>query len=311
MMTEIDDLLNKKIEDAIAGFVDNSKEPIGDDFELVAVAALIKQAHQPVAADGFKFELRRRIEIRAEEMFTEISQARGARKATPRPLSSLRLKVTSVLLALSLLGGSTAYAASFAMPGDILYPAKLASERVVESVTFSRSAKAELNLTYYERRISELKYSLTRGDSNKLDDCLESLTLRETAAERHFINNISADQTLRLRFIEMKTEREMLTGKQESKSLKPIIEQKTDIGSNEAEDEESANQSDQNGQGDDGKSTSWGDEAGGNRSLGKGTILENQVADWSGRKDASASGIGFKNKNPLVETALTRGRLGS
>ena len=71
---------------------------------------------------------------------------------------------TAALLVVVLLtGGSTALAADQIMPGNPLYPVKLATEQVGLTFTISDIGKAELYATLADRRVDELDYIISKG----------------------------------------------------------------------------------------------------------------------------------------------------
>jgi len=62
-----------------------------------------------------------------------------------------------------LAGGGTAMAADNSMPGNPLYPVKLATEQVRLALTRSDIGKAELYATLADRRIVEIAYMVNKG----------------------------------------------------------------------------------------------------------------------------------------------------
>lgn len=88
----------------------------------------------------------------------------------PRWATAILVAVFVFLMA----GGGTVAAASDSMPGDILYPVKMATERVQIAFTFSDGGKAELHAKFAGRRAEEVARMAERGDV----DWVEALTLR-------------------------------------------------------------------------------------------------------------------------------------
>lgn len=78
-------------------------------------------------------------------------------------------------LVLIFMGISTVSANS--VPGDILYPLKLATEKVSFLLAFSSERKAELRLTFSEQRTKEIRRVLQK--SGKLDEGLLNAMLKE------------------------------------------------------------------------------------------------------------------------------------
>jgi hypothetical protein len=83
---------------------------------------------------------------------------------------------TAALLVVVLLtGGSTALAADQIMPGNPLYPVKLATEQVGLTFTTSDIGKAELYATLADRRVAELDYVISKGKPHWVEPTTERL----------------------------------------------------------------------------------------------------------------------------------------
>jgi len=91
-----------------------------------------------------------------------------------RPASAWVLK-GALALVVVLFGAATISAGS--LPGDLLYPVKLATEKVKFLLTFDSEKKAELRLTFSNRRLEEMIKSFER--SNALDTTLLRAMLDE------------------------------------------------------------------------------------------------------------------------------------
>jgi hypothetical protein len=65
-------------------------------------------------------------------------------------------------------GGSTVFASGNSMPDNTLYPVKLAAEQVQMTLTFSDMDKAELNAQLADKRVAEIVYLTSKGDSEKV-----------------------------------------------------------------------------------------------------------------------------------------------
>ncbi len=81
----------------------------------------------------------------------------------------------ALALVLMFVGISTVSANS--VPGDILYPLKLVTEKVSFLLAFSSERKAELRLTFSEQRTKEIRQVLQQSD--KLDERLLNAMLKE------------------------------------------------------------------------------------------------------------------------------------
>jgi len=69
----------------------------------------------------------------------------------------------AMILALFLAGGGTVMASSDSLPGDRLYPVKMATEKVRAFFTFGDEAKANLHMEFAERRVKEIESLAERG----------------------------------------------------------------------------------------------------------------------------------------------------
>jgi hypothetical protein len=72
-------------------------------------------------------------------------------------------------------GGSTVLAADNSMPDNTLYPVKLAAEQVQMTLTFSDMDKAELNAKLADKRVAELVYMTSKGDSERVQQVAQHL----------------------------------------------------------------------------------------------------------------------------------------
>lgn len=94
-------------------------------------------------------------------------------------------KVFAVGLSMALVaGGSVAYAAEGALPGQVLYPVKIGfNERLFEGVALSSQAKADWHLEATERRLAEMATLASEGALT--EDASETIALNiETHAAR-------------------------------------------------------------------------------------------------------------------------------
>ena len=69
----------------------------------------------------------------------------------------------AVILVLFLAGGGTVVASSNSLPGDLLYPVKIATEEVQAFFTFGDEARANLHIKFAERRVKEIELLAERG----------------------------------------------------------------------------------------------------------------------------------------------------
>jgi hypothetical protein len=77
--------------------------------------------------------------------------------------------VAALILAIVTGSASTAAASVSALPGDSLYPVKLATEETRLALQFSETGKARLHLAYAERRAEEMSSLLKTGNTSRLE----------------------------------------------------------------------------------------------------------------------------------------------
>jgi hypothetical protein len=71
-----------------------------------------------------------------------------------------------IVLALVLGGGGTALASQNSLPGDFLYPVKIATEEIKEKVIFDAGAKANLQADLADKRVEEAKKLIEKNEIN-------------------------------------------------------------------------------------------------------------------------------------------------
>jgi hypothetical protein len=114
----------------------------------------------PAADPAFRLRARNR-------MLAAAAQRRGARRwnplgALPRPV--VRLAFAGAFAVALMVGGLTSAAASGnSLPGDALYPIKLAAERAQLAVTFDPVARARLHAHFAEVRLGEATRLIAAG----------------------------------------------------------------------------------------------------------------------------------------------------
>jgi hypothetical protein len=98
--------------------------------------------------------------------------------------------VVTIVLIVLLAGGGTVAAASNSMPDSLLYPVKLATERVQLMLTPSQMGKIRLCARLADRRVAEIIYMADKGDvhqveliTQRLDERLATLAVLASALE--------------------------------------------------------------------------------------------------------------------------------
>jgi hypothetical protein len=99
-------------------------------------------------------------------------QRKIAETGVPRKPSWFSLQPRWALSAVAIMfmfvvGGSTFLFADSSMPGSLLYPVKLFTENLSIKLAGSDTAKAELSLTFADRRIDEMDYMLQNSTYNE------------------------------------------------------------------------------------------------------------------------------------------------
>ena len=98
---------------------------------------------------------------------------------------SMTSVVIAIVLALSALGVGTAYASQSSLPGDTLYPLKLATEQAGMMLVRDDVARAERALSFAEKRVREMVALAENGRPQDLDLAVEKYgyALNMTLAE--------------------------------------------------------------------------------------------------------------------------------
>lgn len=119
-----------------------------------------------------------------------LQRTEAQRKAQRDPWRSLvfgwqprrALVLAALVLAVLISSASTAAASLSAIPGEPLYPVKLATEEVRMALQFSDIDKAQLHLAYAEQRANEMGTLLKKGNTTQLESSLRRLREHLTAA---------------------------------------------------------------------------------------------------------------------------------
>ena len=117
---------------------------------------------------GVPARARARIRARVIAEWDQEHAPREQRWRLPAFVPRRALVTACVVLALLLAGAGTVTAAGGTVPGDLLYPVKMATEEVRLAFTFSDPAKAELHVDLAEQRVDEIRKLVERGESEKI-----------------------------------------------------------------------------------------------------------------------------------------------
>ncbi len=124
-------------------------------------------------------ELKARIRYNLQLKMAEVGKPRRASWFSLQPRWALAA-VTVMLV--FVIGGGTFLAADSSMPGSPLYPVKLFTENVSLKLAGSDAEKAELSLTFADRRVAEMNYMLENGTSS---------TKRVEIVSSNYIDNVN------------------------------------------------------------------------------------------------------------------------
>jgi hypothetical protein len=181
----------KKIEDILAVCVEDVKSgratleecltrypSIRDELEpLLKLALSIKEP--PPLRPSADFKIRAKVSL--------MEHIHSSRKKSWLPVTLGLTKgwlktaaiVLVVVLVVSALGTGTAYASQSSLPGEVLYPVKIATENVRRTFTFDDDARIELELSFADTRLEEMEALVSKNP------------LEIAAAADRYANNIS------------------------------------------------------------------------------------------------------------------------
>ncbi len=180
MLKKFEDILAQCIEDIKAGRCSLedclTKYPsISKQLEpLLRVALEIREPPDVKPSPAFKVRARVQLmeQIHAKQAVTKWPWFRYTGQVTPIPHKrrfNMVGIIVAVVLAISALGGGTAYASQGSLPGDVLYPVKLSTEHVRVAFAGGDTDKAELYLTFANSRVEEMTALAERGRPEKVN----------------------------------------------------------------------------------------------------------------------------------------------
>ncbi len=177
-------LQGESVEDCLARYPDLATEL--EPHLRVVVMASQASAFTPSADAKALGHQRLQAELRALDQ--RAVKRREPRTSWARPVFGWQIRTVLIPLAivLVLLVGSvsTVLASSSALPGDALYPVKRTAEQARLAFQFSQTGKAELYLTYSERRAEEISKLIKVGKFSQLEAAQKNLRDNLTATTR-------------------------------------------------------------------------------------------------------------------------------
>jgi hypothetical protein len=141
---------------------------------LLTLAAELRDVHLPAPSPALRVRMRRQVLERARRGPTW-----AARLAALWPAPVPRWAFALALMLVVLLGG---YGVVRALPGDLLYPIKPATENVVFWLESRPAAQAEWHLTYADRRLAEAQELAPYDRPNDITDALRAYRAHVLAA---------------------------------------------------------------------------------------------------------------------------------
>jgi hypothetical protein len=204
-LKKFEDILVQCIEDIKAGrssvedCLDRYPSMRGRLEPLLRIAVAIPEPRDVKPSPAFKLKAR-------VWLMDQIHGGQGARRGswlrhegriTPVPYikrlsTSMATVILAVVLAVSALGVGTAYASQSSLPGDTLYPLKLATEQAGMILSPDGAARAERALSFANKRMREIEALAQKGRPQDLELAVDqygyalnmTLSMIEQAADR-------------------------------------------------------------------------------------------------------------------------------
>ena len=170
MNTKIEDILNHCIAEVRMGKTPEEAlrqyPGMADDIRpLLAMACKLRKLPGPSASvSGL---IRTMAKLSVQQAGTKTTAQRRKITLFSRPIL---VRVAAVILIVFIAGWTTVASSAQALPGDLLYPIKLFSERVRFCLAIKQENKAQLCIVFAEERIKELvkRHSIGGGLNKKL-----------------------------------------------------------------------------------------------------------------------------------------------
>jgi hypothetical protein len=125
-----------------------------------------------------------------------VSKELKEKKFSLRKIFSLHpvlVRAFAVVLLIIFIGWTSLSFSAKSVPGDVLYPVKLLTEKVQYILTISPEGKAELHLSFADRRTEELV--LTFKESEALNKELLSAMLNEAQSALEYLESLTAERS--------------------------------------------------------------------------------------------------------------------
>lgn len=171
-MKNIEDILDQCLEELQDGKTPDEvlaahPDHVGELRSLLETATALKKLPDPQpSVNGL-------IELMAKQAVEEHDLAAGKYRFLSRPVL---LRVAAAILILFLAGYGTVAVSANALPGQMMYPVKLFTEKVRFFLALTSENKVELRIVYSEERLQELVEKFNNGggvDKNVLNAMLD------------------------------------------------------------------------------------------------------------------------------------------
>jgi len=204
-LKKFEDILVQCIEDIKAGrrsiedCLDKYPSVRGQLEPLLKIALVIPEPRDVKPSSAFKLKARVWLmdQIHGRQAVKKGSWLRHEGQTKPvlyikRFSTSMAGVILAVVLAVSALGVGTTYASQSSLPGDTLYPLKLAAEQVGMVLSPDGAARVERALSFANKRMREMEALARKGRSQDLQLAVEqytyalnmTLSMIEQAADR-------------------------------------------------------------------------------------------------------------------------------
>ncbi len=131
---------------------------------------------KPKPSAQFKHETRERLLKRAKSIRTSSLSLNQIKRKKFLSLKPAFVQIAAMVLIVVLLSGGAAMASTNSLPGDLLYPLKITTEKVQLSLAFTEMTKARLHLKFAERRLEEVKILTYDRKEVELANIINSMT---------------------------------------------------------------------------------------------------------------------------------------
>ena len=187
------------VEDCLASYPEKASE-LGPHLHLVTRAnSSLSFTPSTAAKDRARQRLQTvKRELEQKERITRSSVPIRKRFAFSfRPVAVLAVFLIIATIMASSIG--TVAASGSSLPGELLYPVKRATEQARLALELSQAGKAELHLSYAERRSEEISELVERGNTQKLEIALESLneSIEEASRSASAVQDSTALENLK------------------------------------------------------------------------------------------------------------------